>query len=357
MKFLVFICLSIMCASCVQTPTAPANPDAVRPNTRGVYVVCEGLWRQDNSVLSYIEPSALIAVRDVLQANDPGQRLGDTAGDVAVNGDTMYIAVATSHSIEVIRMSDGKWLGRIKLPSTQQPSSVVISNDSVGYCANVNDDSITEFNPRSFTVVTSGVPVGPAPEGLAILNNRLFVGNSGFGDLRATEPGAGTISVLSTSDLALVGTISGVPNVGTIRADSVRNVIWASYRDLPSKKDSIGGVVCINARTLAVVGRWTFTWVSTIDVDPITGACYVLHKHGVDRITPSNTTSGRVITHEPSNPDVWYSIGYQRTTGLLWVGNARNYVIDGEAFAADADGRIVSRSNVGLNPAAFAFIP
>jgi len=357
MKTLLMMCVCVVLASCVHTPSAPENPTAVQPRAGGVYVVCEGLWRQDNSVLSYVDPSQLIAVRDVLQANDPLQRLGDTAGDVAVHGDTMFIAVATSHSIEVVRMSTGTWLGRIRLPSSQQPRSVTIANDSTGYCTNVNDDSITEFDLRTLTVTTSGVHVGPAPDGCAAVNGRLFVGNSGFGDLRAAEPGAGTITVLSTTDLTPIGTVDGLPNVGILRADASRNVVWAAYRDLPSKKDSIGGVVCIHARTLEVIARWTFTWISSIDVDPQTGRCFVLHKNGVDQIDVASAGSTRLLTHELANTDQWYSLAYQPSTNRVWIGNARNYVIDGEAFAIDERGIIVQRANVGLNPAAFAFIP
>ncbi|MBS1560887.1 MAG: hypothetical protein JSS89_04720 [Bacteroidetes bacterium] len=357
MRTILLIMASAFLVSCVQTPSAPPDPAAVQPRSGGVYVVCEGLWRQDNSVLSYVDPTQMIAVRDVLQANDPLQRLGDTAGDVAVRGDTMFIAVSTSHSIEVVRMSTGTWIGRISLPATQQPRSVVIANDSVGYCTNENDDSITEFDPRTLSVTTSGVRVGPAPSGCAVLNGRLFVGISGFGDLRATEPGAGTIAVLSTTDLTSVGTIGGVPNVGTVRADPTRNRVWASYRDLPSKKDSIGGVVCVNARTLAVVARWTFTWITTIDVDQRTGRCYVLHKYGVDVIDDATSAPRRLITHASSSTDQWYTLGYQASTNNVWVGNARNYVIDGEAFAIDATGAVVARAAVGLNPSAFAFIP
>lgn len=348
---------AVVCASCVRTPTEPAASQAFQPMQDGMYVVCEGLWRQDNSVLSYVDEMRSVAVRDVLAANAPGHRLGDTAGDVVVRGDTMFIAVATSHAIEVLRMSTGTWIARIEMPSTQQPRSIAIVNDSVAVCTNMNDDSFTLIDTRRLLLLANGVHVGPAPDGVAATTDKIFIGNSGFGDLRATEEGAGTVTVLSASDLTVMATIADLPNVAVLRTDRDRRRCWVSYRELPSHKDSLGGVALIDTRSLKIVARWRFAGMTSIDVDPVTGNCYALHAGGVDVISAERSTTQRLIAKPTSNTDAWYAIGYQPSTRRLWIGNAKNYVIDGEVFAVAEDGSTVARGPVGLNPSAFAFVP
>lgn len=345
----------VFVVGCVQAPDAPnGSVGIVRPG--GVFVLCEGLWRQDNSELSYLQPEFVEVVRDVVSTVNPGLRLGDTASDVIVRGDTMYICVSTSHTIESYRRSTGAWLGRMTMPAGREPYRMVLADDSTAYCTNLNDDSITEFDPRTLTIRIERAAVGPAPEGIAITRNAIFVANSGLGDLRADEDGAGTVSVLDRSDLATVNIIRGLVNVAALKYDALRNRMWASYRNLPSRKDSLGGIVLIDPDRATIVGHWRYAAPRGMTIDDRTGSLYVLHADGIDAVDVTTSATRRIVSHASRDGnDVWFALAFDPSRSLLWVGNARTYVLDGEALAIALDGGIVHRLTVGLNPTAFVF--
>lgn len=348
--FLVF--LSFLCLRCVPVPTAP---DLQTPPLRegGFFVVCEGLWRQDNATLSYVNPSGT-SERDVVSTRNPGLRLGDTGSDILVRGDSVFVCVSTSGTIEVYHRTSGVWQGRIRFDSERQPYHIARVNDTVAIVSLINDDAICEIHLRLLQIRIPHAPVGPAPEGLCALSGKLYVANSGLGDLRVAESGAGTVSILDALSLRILDSITGLPNVMSCSADSTRNRVWITYRHLTSLPDSLGGVVLYDPSTSRIIDHQRYTSPKGLVVDPSTGVIYILHRYGVDSYDPNTRIRTTIIAHESGgNNDVWYSLGWWATQRLLLVGNARSYVTDGEVIAIERNGVVRFRTNVGLNPAAF----
>lgn len=346
--------VGIALTSCLPTPDVSARNDGVLGDG-GVYVVCEGLWRQNNSVLSWIGLDGTV-VRDVVSAVNTSMDLGDTASDIVVRGDTIFIAVSTSRSIELFRKSTGAWIGRISAPQGAEPYRMALADDSTIFVTNLTDDSMTEVDIRNGRLRVERVSVGPAPEGIAVVRNRIFVANSGYGDLRSSETGAGTVDVYARSDLSRVRRIEALPNAAAVVADADRNRVWVSYRNLPSRKDEVGGVALLDASSFEILRRWSVDAPRGLSLDPRSGDAFVLHSLGVSRLRGTSDTMLTVIRHRSgSGSDVWYSLTYQSTTGTLWIGNARSYVTDGEVLAYDTTGKRLLTAPVGLNPTAFAF--
>lgn len=346
--------LTLVLSSCLPTPDVAVRNDGVL-GAGGVFVVCEGLWRQNNSVLSWVGLDGTV-VRDVVSVVNTSMDLGDTASDIVVRGDTIFIAVSTSRSIELFRRSSGLWIGRIPAPQGAEPYRMALADDSTIFVTNLTDDSITEVDIRNGRLRVERVPVGPAPEGIAVLRNRIFVANSGYGDLRSGEAGAGTVDVYARSDLSRVRRIDALPNAAAIVADADRNRIWVSYRNLPSRKDEVGGVALIDASSFEILRRWSMDAPRGLTLDRSSGDVFVLHSLGVSRIRGTSDTMSMVIRHRSgSGSDVWYSLAYQAEAGTLWIGNARSYVTDGEVLAYDTTGKRLLAAPVGLNPTAFAF--
>jgi len=348
------LAVALLCTMCVPVPDQPTSP-ALTLIHGGTFVLCEGLWRQDNSVLSYVLADVQ-TVRDAVQAVNVDTRLGDTATDIIVYGGRMYVVVSASHTIEVFEQSTAKWVGRLRLSSDEEPYRLCIANDTTAYCTNLTDDTITEFNPQTLTIRVARVPVGPAPEGIASNGRNLFVANSGYGDLRASEPLAGTLSVLSVTDLSVVASIDSLPNAATVRCDAPRKRVWVSYRNLVSKPELLGGVALIDASTFKILKRWSFKSPHGLTIDSVTGNAIILHQEGVDEIVHDVPTTRRIISHRSAGGnDVWYGLGFDGAKRIVWVGNARSYVTDGECIAIRLDGTVVGRYAVGANPTAFAF--
>lgn len=341
MALLVVIVISVM--GCVPTPsTAPDDVEALQPG--GVFVLCEGLWQQNNAVVSYIAPSQQI--RSVLSA-------GDTGTDLVRHDSSLLVIVSTSQELLEVDPTSGTIERTITLPQ-RQPYHATVANGKI-WVTNLGDDSITEL-AADLTITVPRVSVGPAPEGICALGRELYVGLSGMGDLRKDEAGAGTIVVLQQSDLSAVDTIVGVPNVADVIADAPRDRVWASYRSFASTPDVPGGVVMIDGATHEIKFEHRYEAPTDLVCDPRSGDIYVLHRNGIDRIDGVTMSVSSVIQHTSGNGnDVWYSLGWDERSGHLLIGNARSYVTDGEVIEITTDGTIVRRSPVGVNPTAFAY--
>lgn len=347
-----FVAMLLLCTSCMPTPTAS---DGVlgRLQEGGIFVLCEGLWRQDNALLSYINGDGYV-IRDVVGSYNTNTKLGDIATDMISMSDTLVIAVNTSRSLVLVRKTDGKWLGRISTPGVKEPFHLALAQNGKLYCTNINDDSITEFDAATMEITVPSVSVGPAPEGITVLDNKIYVANSGYGDLRKDEEGAGTIQIMSQADLSTLTIIKDIPNVGVIRSDAPRRLVWATYRHFASEPDSLGGVVLIDARTDSVVNRWRLKSPLGISVNALSGNVYVLHAEGVDEIDPRTGTTTRIISHQSGGGnDIWYSIYFDSESRLILIGNARSYITDGEVIAVNPSGMIISKYPVGPNPISF----
>ncbi len=336
--------LAVLFVGCLPTPTGmPADAGSI--DGPGIFVLCEGLWRQDNTTLWFIGDDGHV-VRDVVGRFNTGLRLGDTGSDIHVRGDTIWVVVSTSRSIEMFNRRSGLWLGRLRFADLREPYAMAFVNDSVAVCTFLNDASIAEFNARTLTVRIPRVEVGPAPEGIAVAGGRVYVAISGLGDLRRSESGAGTVLALAASDLSIVDTIRGLPNVMNVLEEPRTGRVWCTYRHLVSAADSLGGVVLYDPIKRTIIEHHRLRSPRSACVDPVTGTFYVLHAGGVSRVAGGRLST--VISR--ATADAWYSLTWDRRSSRLVIGNARNYVTDGEVVIIDTAGTLMRRFDVGINP-------
>lgn len=323
----------------------------------GAYILCEGLWRQDNSTLSRYDASTATVSNDFFSRVNTGLRIGDTANDMVLQGDTLFIAVSTSRSVEIIRASTGVWLGRIRLAGmSQEPRHITLANDSTGFVSNLNDDSITEFDTRTFQVRTPRIPVGPAPEGIASSGRYVFVANSGFGDFRAAEAKAGTISVIEQATGREIRTLVGLPNAGDLLTNVAKTRLYAAYKNLPSKPDSLGGIVEYDAVSLQELRRWRLKSPFALNFSATGDTLFYLGGSGVELLALQQADAKPIsaIRKIESNA-LWYGLGVHPRSSDLWICNARDYSVNGEVVVMRLTGEILRRFDVGINPNTIAF--
>lgn len=349
-----YICIALGALyGCVPVPVEP-DPITTPLEQPGFFVVNEGLWRQDNATLSYVREGGLAEVNLVASRN-PQLRLGDTGSDILVRGDSVYVIASTSRSIEVYHRRTGLWQTRIRFDAAREPYRFARVNDTVAVVTMLNADALAEINLRTCTIRVPAAPVGPAPEGVCVLNRVIYVANSGLGDLRRNEEGASTVHLLDVADLQRIDTIEGLPNVMLCVADAPRNRVWILYRHYVSQPDSLGGVVLWDPVQKRIVHHVRFAMPRGLVIDPRDGRVYVLHRDGLDGYLLEQGIRERLASHTSTmGNDIWYSLGWWNTQSSLLIGNARSYVTDGEVIVLDRSGAERFRAPVGLNPTAFA---
>ncbi len=331
--------------------TTPASTQA------GAYILCEGLWRQDNSTLSRYDASTATVSNDFFSRVNTGLRIGDTANDMVLQGDTLFIAVSTSRSIEILRASTGVWLGRIRLAGmSQEPRRITLADDSTGFVSNLNDDSITEFDTRTFTIRTPRIAVGPTPEGIASSGKYVFVANSGYGDFRAKEAKAGTISVLDIRSRQEIRTLEDLPNAGDLLMNSTKTRLYAAYKNLPSKSDSLGGIVEYDVASLQELRRWRIKSPFALNFSATGDTLFYLGGSGVELLALRQADAKPISAIRKTETNaLWYGLAVHPRSSELWICNARDYSVNGEVVVMRLGGDIVRRFDVGINPNTIIF--
>lgn len=345
----------------------PVDPPPALPpiaGTTGAFILCQGLFMQDNSALSRFDAASGLIIPNFFTQANPTLRLGDTANNMLLKGDTLYVAVSTSRTIEILRASTGVWLGRIRLAQGQDARKLTIVNDTTGFVSTYAD-AIVEFNPRTFQVRGVAIPVGPAPEGIASTEQYVFVANSGFGDFRAREPKAGTISVVNWRTRQEIRTLAGVPNVTELTLNRERTRLYAGYAHLPMLRDSVGGIVEFDATTLQELRRWRVRNPSALALTPRGDTLLCLGTIGTATGVVRILLSSSLSSSPPAQPEMligntthnsfWYGLGYNPASGDMWIADARNFTVAGAVIILRQNGSIVRQFDVGINPSTFVF--
>ncbi len=355
----IFVVLLIL-ASCVSNPEKPVDNGNISPAKTGVFILCEGIYKNDNSgITRYLLNGGEVTNRFYSQSN-PGMKLGDLANSIVIKGDTAFVAVSSSNTIESFRVSDGKSQNRLILEGDPQPRKLAIINDTLGFFTNFNSSSVTAFNPSTMKKIAD-YQTGPVPEGLAAWQDKLFVANSGAGDLLKDKPGAGTIWVMDMFTGAVINKTAVLPNVYELLADTENNLLYARYLHYYSEPDSLGGIVCFDLNGMKELYRWrdrTASFGKAMALADGGKTLYYLNDKGVAKISTGSSADPQQFIINPNNKkEFWYSLAVSPDGKEIWVGNAMNYQINGQVlvYNISSPDEAVKIINVGVNPNAIVF--
>lgn len=348
--FLVTLFPLLIFTGCKDIPTTPIDNDSIY--SEGIYILCEGLWRQDNSTLSHYDITLDAITNNVFTAYNPTLRLGDTGNDIIEYKGKCYVAVSTSKSIEVFTAGTTKSLGRILFDGKIEPRSLTILNDSVGYVTTLGDDSVIEFNPTTFERKTR-IQVGPAPEGLTHWKHLVFVANSGYGDFRAKEALAGNLTILNSTTKSIQQSFFVGPNLLEVVVDTVSNYLYCYYAHLPSHKDSLPGLVKYSLPDLTEIYRWRLPSMRSLSFIQNGSSMLFLTEKGVsslDVTTPTSTANLLIPNEKPS--EIWTGVSMQiiNSKSTILVSNSKNYTVNGTLMFYSKEGIYQKEYTVGLNP-------
>jgi DNA-binding beta-propeller fold protein YncE len=340
----------------VHQPDAPEKPIPPVVSKNSALILCEGLWGMDNSSLHRYDLTTGTIVNDYFESANPGLRIGDLANNLVLSGDTGYIAVTTAKTIERFRASSGLSLGRLILTGNNAPRQICIIDSTTGFFTDLYANSVCEFNPSSMQIKTN-IPVGPAPEGITGWGNYVYIANSGYGDYLADKPKAGTISVIDVQSGQVVNNIPAGPNVIELKVDYKNNRLFAAYYNLPSKKDSVGGIIEYALPSLQVINHWRIA-PRSITLSATGDTLFFLANHGVAYVRVNESLSmPQMLMQNIITEDHWYSLAISPDGKSLWVCNARNYQINGEVLVFDIANPVNPKIKipVGVNPNTVVF--
>lgn len=138
--FFLFPLFFIACDDLEDKPSIvpESNGDVFETGTAEMYILSEGLFNQNNSSLARYSFNRQRCTNNYFSANNQ-RGLGDTANDIAIYGNKIYVVVNVSSTVEVIDFPTGKSIRQISMlrdnGSSRQPRAIAFDKDKAYICS------------------------------------------------------------------------------------------------------------------------------------------------------------------------------------------------------------------------------
>lgn len=377
--FIFFLSLQLALTGCrddeLVVPTEyDIIPEMAAPGTaiRGLYLVNEGNMGSNKCSIDYLDYFTGLYARNIYAERNPDvvKELGDVGNDIAIYGSKLYVVVNCSHKVEVLDARSGRRIGQVDIPNCRY---IRFHRGNAYVSSYVGPVLIDPDAPKGAVYrvdttalnVTGKVSVGYQPEEMEIIDDYMYVANSG--GYRAPNYD-NTVSVIQMIDFKQIEQIEVGINLHRIKKDKYKKLWVTSRGDYESRP----------SRLYVLDKKPGYSRMVVIDTIPIACSNMAIHGDSLyyyatewNNYTASNTISYGIINvktkHVASSNfitdgteqeiTVPYGIAIHPETGDIFVTDAKNYVSSGTLYCFDKNGRKKWSVRTGDIPAHIVFLP
>ena len=357
--FFLFPLFFIACDDLEDKPSIvpESNGDVFETGTAEMYILSEGLFNQNNSSLARYSFNRQRCTNNYFSANNQ-RGLGDTANDIAIYGNKIYVVVNVSSTVEVIDFPTGKSIRQISMlrdnGSSRQPRAIAFDKDKAYVCS--YDGTVARIDTTSLEIEEI-VTVGRNAEDICIQNGKLYVSNSG--GLDYSGPGVDTtVSVIDITTFKETKKIEVGPNPGKI-LPGLEEAVYVVTRGtdieagdyhlvkIDSRTDAAATTYDEKVLSFAIDGPIAYLY--TYDYQTKDSAIKVFDLNAGTVIRDNFITDGTAI----QTP---FSIQLNPFSGNVYITEAYNYTVKGDVLCFNQQGQLQYRLNdIGLNPNTVVF--
>lgn len=349
-------------------------PQALRPDDSqlGMYLVNEGNLGSNKSSIDFLDYRQGVYIRNLYSERNPDvvKELGDVGNDIQVYGSRLYVVVNSSHKVEVLDALTCRRIGQIDIPNCRYICFHAGEAFVSSYVGPVAVDPASPlgavFRIDTATLrITGKVSVGYQPEELVVLDDYLYVANSG-GYRKPNYDN--TLSVVSLNGFKQIRRFPVGINLHRVRKDRYGH-LWitsrGNYADIPSnlyvlsQSDKTQRMEVLDTLNIPCSGfvikgdslyYYSTEWNQQTEKNKVT--------YGILNVRTRKKVSERLITDGSEKKiKTPYGIAIHPTTGELFVTDATNYVSSGRLFCFTAEGRLQWMVRTGDIPAHMTFLP
>lgn len=377
--FIFFLSLQLALTGCrddeLVVPTEyDIIPEMAAPGTaiRGLYLVNEGNMGSNKCSIDYLDYFTGLYARNIYAERNPDvvKELGDVGNDIAIYGSKLYVVVNCSHKVEVLDARSGRRIGQVDIPNCRY---IRFHRGNAYVSSYVGPVLIDPDAPKGAVYrvdttalnVTGKVSVGFQPEEMEIIDDYMYVANSG--GYRAPNYD-NTVSVIQMIDFKQIEQIEVGINLHRIKKDKYKKLWVTSRGDYESRP----------SRLYVLDKKPGYNRMVVTDTIPIACSNMAIHGDSLyyyatewNNYTASNTISYGIInvkTKEVVSSNfitdgteqeitIPYGIAIHPETGDIFVTDAKNYVSSGTLYCFDKNGRKKWCVRTGDIPAHIVFLP
>ncbi|MDE7407569.1 MAG: YncE family protein [Muribaculaceae bacterium] len=348
-------------------------PEVPIPGTkiRGFYLVNEGNMGSNKCTLDYFDYFTGLYARNFYAERNPNviKELGDVGNDIGIYGSRMYVVINCSHKVEVLDARSGVRIGQIDIPNCRyirfHRGKAYVSSyvGPVLIDPNAPKGAVYQVDTLSLTV-TGKVTVGYQPEEMEIIDDYMYVANSGGYRAPLYD---NTVSVIQMIDFKQVQQIPVDINLHRIRKDRY-NKLWVTsrgdYRYRPSRlyimekkpgynQMAVTDTIPIACSNMAIHGDSLFYYATEWNEYSASNTI----SYGIIDIRTRQVVSHNFITDGSEHLiTIPYGIAIHPETGDILISDAKNYVSSGTLYCFDRHGRRKWSVRTGDIPAHITFL-
>ena len=335
--FLSFVLIPYSLFSCrgdeVIYPTIDTHvADEVRGG--GLYVLCEGNMGSNKARLDYMNLATGTYYANWYGSQNPTQlkELGDVGNDIKQHGGRLYAVINCSHKVEVMDLQ-ARHIAKIDIPNCRY---LAFKGDKMYVSAYVGSVATPELLGSVFEIdtatlaVTREVKVGHQPDELCIVDDKLYVCNSG-GYL--TNRYDSTLSVIDLHSFTELRKIPVGLNPTRVRVDDQKHLWVTCQGNYSSVKPQI--VILENEQPVYRIptpcANISLLGANAYVIDAENNELKVFSTIDYQR-SPSERGLGGVLS------SMEHPYGLLATSDALYITDAKNYVSSGVLYCFGYDG-------------------
>ena len=345
----------------------------------GMYLLNEGNMGSNKATIDYLDFCNGIYIRNIYGERNPNviKELGDVGTDIQVYGNRLYAVINCSHKVEVMDVRTCRRIGQIDIPNCRY---IRFHGDKAYVSSYVGPVSIDPeaqlgaiFEVDTATLrITRKVTVGYQPEEFEIIDNHLYVANSG--GYHAPDYDS-TLSVVDLTDFRQVKKIPVCINPHRVRKDQY-NRLWITSRG--DHKEVQPQLVLIKNLELGIkndqgIQNSKFK-IQNFNISPsemviLGDSMYFYGVHWSNEAMSNQITYGVFDIRYPEsqirplitdgteqNIKIPYGIQVNPYNGDIYVTDAKNYVSSGQLHCYSRDGKKKWSVRTGDIPAHMCFV-
>jgi len=332
---------------------------------KGFYLLNEGNMGSNKASLDYYSYITGIYSRNIFAERNPNvtKELGDVGNDLKIYGSKLYAIINCSNLVEVMDAATGVHITAIEVPNcryicfnkdkayvSSYAGPVQIGNKQLGFVAEIDTGTLQ---------ITRKVTVGYNPEEMAIIDNKMYVANSG-GYLVPDYDN--TLSIIDLDSFTEIKKVEVAINMHRVRADKYGDLYLSTrgdYYTMPAnlflfdvETQTIKKTFDIPIGNMCIVGDSAylysvgFNWNTGLDE-----ISYAL----IDIKSEKVLSKSFIADGTESLIKLPYGIAVNPNNKEIFVTDAGDYVSPGTLYCFDKTGHLKWKQTTGDIPAHIEF--
>lgn len=334
---------------------------------KGFFLLNEGNMGNNKASLDYFDYETGYYMKNIFAELNPSivKELGDVGNDLQIYGNKLYAVINCSNFVEVMDLSTAKHQAVISIPNCRY----IVFKDQFAYVSSYAGPVAIDPNARLGYVakvdtatmkVVGECVVGYQPEEMVIVDNKLYVANSGGYRVPNYD---NTISVIDLATFTETKKIEVAINLHRLEKDNRGNIYVSSrgdYYGVPSKTFILDPRTETVSDILNPLPSSNMTFCNDFLYLYSTQWSYVTNSNEisyakVDARTQRVVTKNLITDGTDRQIAVPYGIAVNPENNEFFATDAKNYVTPGTLYCFHADGTKKWEVETGDIPAHIVF--